>query len=43
MRQISLTNVFDETWINFLKPLLVKALAKSLEKEGYAIVKKTPD
>ena len=32
--------VVAEEWINFLKPLLVKALAKSLEKEGYAIIKK---
>ena len=32
--------VVAEEWINFLKPLLVKALARSLEKEGYAIVKK---
>ena len=32
--------VVAEEWINFLKPLLVKALAKSLEKEGYVIIKK---
>ena len=32
--------VVAEEWINFLKPLLVEALARSLEKEGYAIVKK---
>ena len=32
--------VVAEEWINFLEPLLVKALARSLEKEGYAIVKK---
>lgn len=32
--------VVAEEWINFLKPLLVQALARSLEKEGYAIVKK---
>ena len=32
--------VVTEEWINFLKPLLVKALARSLEKEGYAIIKK---
>ena len=32
--------VVAEEWINFLKPLLVKALARSLEKEEYAIVKK---
>ncbi len=35
--------VVAEEWINFLEPLLVQALAKSLEKEGYAIVKKPPD
>lgn len=32
--------VVAEEWINFLEPLLVQALARSLEKEGYAIVKK---
>jgi len=32
--------VVAEEWINFLKPLLVQALARSLEKEGYVIVKK---
>jgi uncharacterized protein len=34
--------VVAEEWINFLEPLLVQALARSLEKEGYAIVKKPP-
>jgi uncharacterized protein len=34
--------VVAEEWINFLEPLLVQALAKSLEKEGYAIIKKPP-
>ena len=32
--------VLAEEWINFLEPLLVQALAKRLEKEGYVIVKK---
>ena len=32
--------VVAEEWINFLEPLLVQALARSLEKEGYVIVKK---
>ena len=32
--------VVAEEWINFLEPLLVQALARSLEKEGYIIVKK---
>jgi len=32
--------VVAEEWVNFLKPVLVQALARSLEKEGYAIVKK---
>ena len=32
--------VVAEEWINFLEPLLVQALARSLEKEGYTIVKK---
>ena len=32
--------VVAEEWINFLEPLLVQALAKRLEKEGYVIVKK---
>ncbi|MCP4577315.1 MAG: DUF2059 domain-containing protein [Deltaproteobacteria bacterium] len=31
--------VVAEEWINFLEPLLVQALAKRLEKEGYAIIK----
>ncbi len=31
--------VVAEEWIQFLEPLLVQALAKSLEKEGYVIVK----
>ena len=34
--------VVAEEWINFLEPFLVQALARSLEKEGYAIVKKPP-
>lgn len=34
--------VVAEEWINFLEPLLVQALARRLEKEGYAIVKKPP-
>jgi hypothetical protein len=34
--------VVAEEWINFLEPLLVQALARSLEKEGYAIVKNPP-
>ena len=32
-----------EEWIKFLEPLLVQALARSLEKEGYAIVKMPPN
>jgi len=32
--------VVAEEWVNFLEPLLVQALAKRLEKEGYIIVKK---
>lgn len=35
--------VVAEEWINFLEPLLVQALAKSLKKEGYAIIKKPPN
>ena len=34
--------VVAEEWINFLEPLLVQALARSLEKEGYDIVKRPP-
>ena len=34
--------VVAEEWINFLEPLLVQALARSLENEGYAIVKNPP-
>lgn len=34
--------VVAEEWINFLEPLLVQALARSLEKEGYEIIKKPP-
>ena len=34
--------VVTEEWINFLEPLLVQALARSLEKVGYAIIKKPP-
>ncbi|MCF8128174.1 MAG: DUF2059 domain-containing protein [Deltaproteobacteria bacterium] len=32
--------VVAEEWINFLEPLLVQALAKRLEEEGYVIIKK---
>ena len=32
--------VVAEEWVNFLRPLLVQALARRLEKEGYVIVKK---
>ncbi len=32
--------VVAEEWINFLEPLLVQALAKRLEQEGYVIVQK---
>lgn len=32
--------VVAEEWINFLKPLLVQALAKRLDEEAYVIVKK---
>lgn len=34
--------VVAEEWIRFLEPVLVQALARSLEKEGYAIVKTPP-
>lgn len=34
--------VVAEEWVNFLEPLLVRALARSLEKGGYAIVKMPP-
>ena len=32
--------VVAEEWINFLEPVLVQALAKRLDEEGYVIVKK---
>ncbi len=35
--------VVAEEWIRFLEPLLVQALARSLEKEGYAVVKMPPE
>ena len=34
------TMVVAEEWVDFLEPLLVQALAKSLEKEGYVVIKK---
>jgi len=34
--------VVAEEWISFLEPVLVQALARSLKKEGYAIVKMPP-
>ena len=35
--------VVAEEWINFLEPLLVQALTRSLNKEGYVVVKRPPD
>ena len=32
--------VVAEEWVNFLEPVLVQALAKRLDEEGYVIVKK---
>ena len=34
--------VVAEQWVRYLEPLLIKAIEKSLEKEGYAIIKKEP-
>ena len=34
--------VVAEQWVRYLEPLLIQAIEKSLEKEGYVVIKKEP-
>lgn len=34
--------VVAEQWVRYLEPLLIQAIEKSLEKEGYVVIKKKP-
>jgi len=35
--------VVAEQWVRYLEPLLIQAIEKSLEKEGYVVIKKEPE